>query len=578
MRWVLAKFLALPLWVFVGLTYVIAFPIRALNFAARIAEFISRALTRVHQAMRKWACEILESRRSARKLAIDLSQFADEQHGSHPLDPKKKTVFLLITCGQAVRNFLLSDVLALLRSRFNVAILSPFAYSVDFRGQYAQPGVHVLPWFENFRSVTERFFLYYLMKTSGSRTHERWLENLEARAKTETVNRRRFLKHLQMRRASDFVGSLVKPRGMQALFHSYFLATLPRSLFHRLFSMYRPALVISTTAQHAEAWPLTYFARQHGCKTLANILSWDNTTTKPAMDSCCDYYTVWSEEMRREMAAHYSYIKTQVMVTGSPLFDRYYNRRDAMDRAPFLTNLGLPADRPYILWTTNTPSAMPDENEIIARFWRELQRTRLAGKISLLVRLHPKEDRALYAALESEPNVVVTVAGKPHWDSSDRWLPTEEDMQMLLNSMLHAAVSINVASTMSLESFALGLPTINVAFKSREDRKDQNLMWSFDMYHTSDHYRAIVDNGAVDLARSMEELVTFAIQALEHGNRRAAAMQRTLEQKAAYCDGTSARRFVDVVESILMPERISVGIPSRTALEISPIPHSTPAE
>ena len=27
----------------------------------------------------------------------------------------------------------------------------------DFQRQYARPGVHVLPWFENFRSATERF-------------------------------------------------------------------------------------------------------------------------------------------------------------------------------------------------------------------------------------------------------------------------------------------------------------------------------------------------------------------------------------------------------------------------------------
>src|SRR4029450_45196 len=148
-------------------------------------------------------------------------------------------------------------------------------------------------------------------------------------------------------------------------------------------------------------------------------------------------------------------------------------------------------------------------------------------------------------SLRGLDNVALTLAGPPHWHSSDRWLPTDDDMRLLLNSMLHASVSVNVASTMSLESFALGLPTINVAFKSSENFEDRALLWSFSMYHTSDHYRAIVDNGAVDLARSMEELIDSTIRALEHGNGRAAAMQKTLEQKAGYCDGTSARRFVE---------------------------------
>ena len=41
--------------------------------------------------------------------------------------------------------------------------------------------------------------------------------------------------------------------------------------------------------------------------------------------------------------------------------------------------------------------------------------------------------------------------------------------------------------------------------------KDHNLMWSFDMYHTSEHYRAIVDNGGVALAPGVIHVVTTAL-------------------------------------------------------------------
>jgi hypothetical protein len=147
--------------------------------------------------------------------------------------------------------------------------------------------------------------------------------------------------------------------------------------------------------------------------------------------------------------------------------------------------------------------------------------------------------------------VAVTLAAESHWDEADHWLPGHQDMRLLLNSLLHAAVSVNVASTMSLESFALELPTINVAFRASSDIKDHSTMWSFDMYHTSQHYRALVDNGALDIARSLDELVRLTLRAIEHGTDRQFAMRRTLEQKAAYCDGTSGRRFAEVVESII---------------------------
>ena len=533
MQWAVGRVLALPLRV---IAVFVALYMRALRLAQRIGH-----------GLNKFAGEIVRLRNEARQVSADIASFSAEQCANNPLDLEKKTVFLTITCGQAVRNFLLSDVLRLLTERYNVVILSPFAYSETFRRAYAAPGIHILPWFESFRSGTERVFQYYLMRKSGSRTHQGWLANLEVRAKTATEHRSRFLKHYVLLRISDVLGSVIGRRGMQALYHSYFLSYLPKSMFTRLFSTYKPALVVSTTAHHAEAWPLTYFGRRHGCKTVANILSWDNTSTKPAMDTSCDYYTLWSSEMEGEFARHYPYVTTKLVVTGSPLFDMYYNRRGAMDRSTFLIGLGLSPDRPYVLWTTNTPAGMPDEHKIIRWFWDEIGRTPLAGKISLLVRLHPKEDQEKYTSLLGLDNVALTLAGSPHWDSSDRWLPSVENMGLLLNSMMHAAVSVNVASTMSLESFALNLPTINVAFKSSDTLKDHNLMWSFDMYHTSEHYRAIVDNGGVALARNIDELLAQTIDALEHPDHRQKAMRKTLEQKAAYCDGTSARRFVEAL-------------------------------
>jgi hypothetical protein len=573
MQWAVGRLLTVPLWLF-------ALVVAVYMFGVRIAEYIGRRLgvinsdgtevdpTQLSLPLRlylyafriarkvghgpdKFRNEIGRIRKEAQKVAADIATFSAEQSASNPLDHARKTVFLTITCGQAVRNFLLSDVLGLLAKRYNVVILTPFAYSQEFRAAYAGPGIHVLPWFTSFRSATERLFQYYLMRKSGSSTHQGWLSNLETRAKTATERRARFVKHYTVLRMSELLGGVFGRGGMQALYHAYFLSYLPQSMFKRLFSIYEPALVVSTTAHHAEAWPLTYSGRRYGATTVANILSWDNTSTKPTMDASCDYYTVWSDEMEGEFERHYPYVETKLVVTGSPLFDMYYNHRDAKDRASFLGGLGLPPELPYVLWTTNTPAGMPDENKIVRTYWDEIQRTPLADKISLLVRLHPKEDEGKYTALLGLDRVALTRAGSPHWNSSDRWLPTQEDMELLLNSMMHSAVSINVASTMSLESFALKLPTINVAFKYGDVVKDHNLMWSFDMYHTSEHYRAIVDNGSVALAKSMDELIAQTMDALEHPGRRTEAMRKTLEQKAAYCDGTSARRFVEALSDAI---------------------------
>jgi CDP-Glycerol:Poly(glycerophosphate) glycerophosphotransferase len=551
MRWIAGRVLA-P---FVLLVGVAAAAARYLGWGTRrVAAVIESMAGAIRDEVRRF-------RQESRSKACDLSTFVDKQQASNPLPGDVPTVFLVITCGQAVRNFLLSDVFDLLKRNYNVVILTPHAYSEDFFGEYSMPGVHVLPWFESFRTVSERAFQYYFMATSSSRTHRGWLANLDHRAKNAKTRRLRYKQLALMRRLSQMLGSTIGRRGMQGLYGSYFMAYLSKKMFDRLFATYRPSLVISTTSHHAEAWPLTYFARRRGIKTLANVLSWDNTSTKTLMDISCDYTTVWSEEMRNEFLRQFPHIKTKLVVTGCPLFDIYYNKSLAEHRKTFLSEIGLDSEKPYILYTTNTPAAMEDESQIVASYWKALQASPLAGKVGMLVRLHPKERFEKYRCLATAgyADLAITRAARSYWDRSDRWVPTKADIRLLLNSMLHAAVSVNVASTMSLESFALGLPTINVAFKPNEVDSSPS-MWSFDMYHTSEHYRALVDNEAVDLAHSVENLVAMTAKALQHGATRKEAMQLTLAQKAAYCDGTASIRFVEVIDKILQPSKENMAV------------------
>jgi CDP-Glycerol:Poly(glycerophosphate) glycerophosphotransferase len=581
MRWVAGRVLA-PLVLLVGAA---AGGVRCLGWGMRYLGWgHGRAATVIEKIGGTIWEEVNRFRQESKSKACDLSAFVKQQQASNPLPGNLPTVFLLITCGQAVRNFLLSDVLDLLKRKYNVVILTPHAYSDSFLRDYSMPGVHVLPWFESFRTISERAFQYYFMATSSSRTHRGWLANLDDRARNAKTRRSRYKKLALMRRLSQLLGSTVGRRGMQGLYASYFMAYLSKKPFDYLFSTYRPSLVISTTSHHAEAWPLTYFARRRGIKTLANVLSWDNTSTKTLMDISCDYTTVWSEEMQKEFVRQFPHIKTKVVVTGCPLFDIYYNKPLAQDRKTFLSEIGLDPEKPYILYTTNTPSAMEDESQIVAQYWKALQASPLAGKVGVLVRLHPKERFEKYRSLATAgyTDLAITTAARAYWDRSDRWLPNQRDMRLLLNSMLHAAVSVNIASTMSLESFALGLPTINIAFKPSEVDSSPS-MWSFDMYHTSEHYHALVDNGAVDLAHSIEDLLSLTAKALADGATRREAMQLTLALKAAHCDGSAAIRFVEVVDQIVQPAKgnmaVRDGRPKRSPRVFSGLPPTAqPAE
>ena len=169
MQWAVGRLLAVPLWLFalfvaaymfvlriaehigVRLGFInsngtgvdpaqLSLPMRLYLYAFRITRklylYAFRIARKIGHGPDKFRHEVGRISREAHKVAADIETFSAEQSIANPLNRDRKTIFLTITCGQAVRNFLLSDVLGLLTERYNVVILTPFAYSEEFRKAY----------------------------------------------------------------------------------------------------------------------------------------------------------------------------------------------------------------------------------------------------------------------------------------------------------------------------------------------------------------------------------------------------------------------------------------------------------
>src|SRR5688572_11857860 len=147
-----------------------------------------------------------------------------EQQRDNPLNPAKQTIFLIVTSGQAIRSFLLSDVFDQLAARFNVVVITQYACDASFVRAYQHRDVHVLPWLTRFKSRFTNLFQYHLIQTSGSPTHKGWLKNLDARAKEYTEGdadyrrRKRFRYHVRARQLSTVLGRFVGAKGLIELY------------------------------------------------------------------------------------------------------------------------------------------------------------------------------------------------------------------------------------------------------------------------------------------------------------------------------------------------------------------------
>ena len=121
-------------------------------------------------------------------------------------------------------------------------------------------------------------------------------------------------------------------------------------------------------------------AQAAGVRTAVGIASWDNLTNKGLLRIEPDLVLVWNEAQKRE-AHEYHYIpSSKIAVTGAQLFDRWFDRRVTRDRAAFCARVGLPDDRPFVLFTGSSSFISESSAEVaFVRRWVEALRVALAA-------------------------------------------------------------------------------------------------------------------------------------------------------------------------------------------------------
>jgi len=156
-------------------------------------------------------------------------------------------------------------------------------------------------------------------------------------------------------------------------------------------------------------------ARQLGVRTGLCVHSWDNLTTKGLIRVLPDRIFVWNDAQRREAVSLHDASDRQVVVTGAPVYDQWFERRPSSGRADFCARVGFSDDRPYFLYLCSSPFIAPDEISFITRWIAAVRAStdpevRRAG---VLIRPHPSADPGIWSAFNptSFEHVVVWPGG-----------------------------------------------------------------------------------------------------------------------------------------------------------------------
>jgi UDP-N-acetylglucosamine 2-epimerase len=273
--------------------------------------------------------------------------------------------------------------------------------------------------------------------------------------------------------------------------------------------------------------------------------SWDNFTNKLLPVRQADRLVVWNDLMKQQAITLHGYAPDAVRVTGAPQFDVHFKPQARSTREEFFRKIGADASRKLIVVTT-TPRALYRHHDHVLRVLAAaIEGGPLAGA-QVLVRLHPRDEVGAYQEFARTPHIIIE---KPFRDTvtvadglAIDVMP--EHQRHLGDTLCHADVVVNVASTITIEACIFDTPVVNICFDGEAEEPFER---SARRYYRFTHYVNITNRQAVRVAQSPAEMVDAVARYLADPTLDAEGRRQVVRDQCQYTDGKSAARVVAAV-------------------------------
>lgn len=297
---------------------------------------------------------------------------------------------------------------------------------------------------------------------------------------------------------------------------------------------------------------ITLWAGRQGIPLVHCIGNYDHLTSKGFRGILPDRLLAWGPQMVDDAVTLHGIPKERVRVIGSLRYNSIRETGKMKDRESFLRGIGLDPALPTIVFAGFIFESQYFEMLEVHRHLREARRP-----CQLVLRLYPNKilmnsvyARPLAAYAGSLAGVYVSCAD-PHFKSGSRdceVLQVEEEE--LWNILRHCDVLVDYYSTIVLEAAIFDKPVIHMHYLPSVARvvvREEVPLEYWNLIHN----RRITSYGAVDIARSREELVALIEANLGHAFRRAAARKKMVERECGPLDGRACCRLIDECEHMM---------------------------
>jgi len=403
--------------------------------------------------------------------------------------------------GEVIRNFVYTGMLDRLGVESELHLLT-IAPGVEFEEMLAGKCDSIYPLTE-----AEDKWIVRIQREIIDTAHNRWIWSRAAKERSRLRDQEaQTVRQKIIRRIKKIISFPVANRlGLKALSS---LERMSSRLFRtsneytELYKKIRPGLVFNASHVHSRnATQAVEAAQWLGIPTATFIFSWDNLTSQGRIMLPYDYYLVWNEGLKKQLLEIYEWIKPEnVFVTGTPQFDYHFQEKYYLNKEEYCDEIGADPNRPIVLYATGMANHMPGEPDIVEGIADILAEFPEDEKPQLVLRVYAKDLTGRFDELrQRRPDIIFA---DPLWESA--WLtPKYEDSYALINALRHCSLGINVASTVSLELCMFDKPVINVGYNPPSVSEHE---LSYADYYEFDHYKPVVESGAVRVAWNINEM------------------------------------------------------------------------
>jgi hypothetical protein len=282
-------------------------------------------------------------------------------------------------------------------------------------------------------------------------------------------------------------------------------------------------------------------ARSLGVPTALAVWSWDHLSSKALIRDSPDRVLVWNDTQKREAIELHGVSPDRIVVTGAQCFDQWFGRSPTRDRETFCRHLGLPPERPFLLYVCSSLFlGSPPEAPFVLDWIRRIRTADdpALRDVPILVRPHPSRTREWEGVDVTDLGPVV-VHGNSPIDAASR--------AEYFDALYHSAVIAGINTSAFIEGGIVGRPVHTILLPAMHENQTGTL-----------HFRYLLDTdgGLLEAARDWDDHLRRLAASLSHPSPGLRPFVRAFVRPRGL-DVAATPLFVEAVEELPRVPRVA---------------------